>query len=245
MRFCLDFIPEKDLIPLDYRSCFLSIFKTAYQSYNHQLYEKLYAKDNILQKPYTFSVFLGNSKFSYKTILLENKILKLNYSTYSYDYGISFYNAMLKIKYKPLEFGQNRIVLKTINMVNEKPINSDKIAVRTLSPIIIRRHIKEQNFDFYYDFGHKDSIDVLKKNIYSLSQNYFDYDIRFDLNDLKIIPIKFKKTEILYRHHKITGNVGRVAILGKPYLLDYLLKAGMGARRSQGFGMLELEEMRS
>lgn len=246
MRFCLEFDLEQNEIPLDYRSCLLSFFKYAFKNYDEEVYENLYSKRYLTKKPFTFSVFLGKAEFGYKDILLENNKIKLNFSTSHYEYGIYFYNAMLKMKFISYPFGGiNKIILKSLNFIKEIVINKNEIIAKTLSPIIIRKHDKEKNFDFYYDFHDDDSIKVLKENIINSGQVFFDFDLQFDVEKLEIIPMKLKKIQILYHDHKFIGSIGILELKGKDYLLDYLVKAGIGARRSQGFGMLEIKEVRN
>lgn len=241
MRFCLNFYLDKNEIPLDYRSCFLSFFKFAFKNYDKEIYEKLYSNKNLTIKPFTFSVFLGKSEFNYNNIILSNKNIKLNFSTYHYEYGIYFYNAMLNSKFIPYPFGENNIILKNLNIIKEVNINTNKISAKTLSPIVIRKHQKENNSDLYYDLNDSNSISVLKENIINSNKIFFDFDIELDVKELEIIPIKVRNILILYHDHKILGNIGTIILKGKSYLLDYLVKSGVGARRSQGFGMVEIE----
>jgi len=241
MRFCLEFDLEHNEIPLDYRSCILSYFKNAFLNYDKDIYEKLYHNDNPIIKPFTFSVYLGKADFGYKIISLNDKRIKLNFSTSNPEYGINFYNAMLKMRFISYPFGSNSINMQKFNIVKEKIITQNHVLVKTMSPVVLRKHDREKNFDTYYGFNEDGYLDVLRMNIFSSAKNFFDFDIKADIDQLEIIPIEIKETKVFYHGHKIKGSLGKFVILGKTYLLDYLVKAGIGARRSQGFGMVDLE----
>jgi len=241
VRFCLEFELEHNEIPLDYRSCLLSFFKSAFLNYSKDIYEELYHKDNPIIKPFTFSVYLGKADFGYKTISLNQKKIKLNFSTSNPEYGINFYNAMLKMRLVLYPFGSNNIRMQNFKLVKEKIITQNQVLVKTMSPVIVRKHDREKNFDTYYGFNSEGYLEVLKENIFNSAKNFFDFDVKADIEQLEIIPIEMSETMVLYHGHKIKGNLGKFAIFGKTYLLDYLLKSGIGARRSQGFGMVDVE----
>ena len=48
--------------------------------------------------------------------------------------------------------------------------------------------------------------------------------------------------EVKVKHYdiEVLGNICYVKIMGKPYILDYLYKAGIGSQRNSGFGMVDL-----
>lgn len=241
MRFCLEFELKHNEIPLDYRSCLLSYFKKAFLNYSKDVYEELYHDDDPIRKPYTFSVFLGKANFGYKTISLNQKKFKLNFSTSHPEYGINFYNAMLKMRNISYPFSSNNIRMQKFSLVKEKTITQNQVLVKTMSPVIVRKHDGEKNWDTYYAFNEEGYLDVLKENVFNSAKEFFDFDVKTDIEQIMIMPIEMKETMVLYHGHKIKGNLGKFVITGKTYLLDYLVKAGIGSRRSQGFGMVDVE----
>ena len=245
MRFALEFEFVNADIPLDYRRKFLSFFKKAFENYDKEVFEQLFGEGRISTKPYTFSVYLGQVKFERDYISFkEHKKAVLNFSTSDAAYGILFYNSMLKMHNVLYPVEKNSMTLRRISLVKEHVIAGSRIVVRTLSPVIAREHKKERKIDNYFIASEEGFEKVLKENIEQGSKEFFDFDIHEDLMELKVIPVEVRDTKILHYGHKFFGSIGRFVLEGKPYLLDYLVKAGMGARRSQGFGMIEVEEVR-
>ena len=244
MRFALEFEFSNFDIPLDYRRKFLSFFKKAFESYDKEVFNQLFGEGSTLTKPYTFSVYLGQVKFEKDYISFkENKKAILNFSTSDAAYGILFYNSILKILNVSYPVEQNTMTLRRISLVKEQVITRSRIVVKTLAPVIVREHKKDRKIDNYFIASEEGFEKALKENIEQGSKEFFDFDIHEDLMELKVIPVEVRDSKILHYGHKFSGSIGRFVLEGKPYLLDYLVKAGMGARRSQGFGMIQVEEV--
>ena len=240
MRFCIDLDLNHKEINLDYRSCILSFIKNAFMKHDKRIYNSLYHDNDTIIKPFTYSVNLNNAEFMYKKIVLEHSNIKLNFSTSDAETGINFYNAMQGVRYKKYKFGDNSIRLKGINVIKEKRIVGNHIKIKTMSAVIIRKHHKISNHDIYYKIGDAGYLEVLKQNIYITLKDLFDFDIKNDLDNMKLSDINIKEVLILYHGHKIGGNVGNFTINAENYLIDCLVKTGFGSRKSQGFGMLEV-----
>ena len=55
-----------------------------------------------------------------------------------------------------------------------------------------------------------------------------------------ITPVSPKKTVLRNFGHYMTGNLGIYTLTGHPLLLNLLYQSGIGARRSEGFGLFEI-----
>ncbi|OGO86528.1 MAG: CRISPR-associated endoribonuclease Cas6 [Clostridiales bacterium GWD2_32_59] len=246
MRFALEFELEKNELPVDYRSAFISFLKNIFEKYDNDFYKRLYSKEELKQKPYTFAIFMKNAKFEKDKILLQGNKIIFNFSTYLYEYGIYFYNSALKFMNNsyPLANGNN---MKLINIVlqKEKVISQNVLVAKTLAPIVVRDHNEETNRDTYILWNEENFVEKLKEDIKS---NYIKFtDARNadeQVNNLVIQPVNMKKTVVFHQQEKlkkgIEASLGVLRLEGDIELLDYLMKAGIGSRRSQGFGMMEV-----
>jgi len=240
MRFSLVFQLDTPEFPLDYRRIFLSFIKSAFEKYDHKLYSDLYDSGCNVKKPYTFSVYMKDAEFRKEDIVIGDKMIIFNFSTYSDAFGIYFYNSMLKMLHTEYPAGKvNSIKLSRISLVREIPIRQTTVKVKTLSPVVVREHKKDRKIDNYFVFSDGEFEEKLKENIIQSGQEFFDFDISSDVAELRVEPVQVKEALVLHYSNKIKVNVGSFVLEGKTYLLEYLLKAGMGARRSQGFGMVE------
>lgn len=236
MRLKLIFKLENEHFPIQYRKNIMSFIKLSLTEYNEEYYKKLYnQKDNII-KPYTFAVFLKGAKFQEDEILVENKRVELNIAIAEQGIAVILYNSFNHQKHKPFSLDKNSMTLENINMMLEKEIETDSITVKFMSPLIARS--RENRKDYYYSFNDKEFLETLKVNI---KEQLKITNISKELvDDLKIETIEGKKVITKFYEKKIEGTLGRFKLSGDKELLKYLYQAGMGSKRSSGFGMFQI-----
>ena len=69
-------------------------------------------------------------------------------------------------------------------------------------------------------------------NEFSINTNY--------LNSFELVPLKPKQLGQRVFGQLVLGNGGIYQLKGHPELLQFLLEAGVGSRRSAGFGLFEI-----
>ena len=236
MRFKLNFKLENEILPLQYRKSIISFIKLSLSEYNEQYYKKYYNNKDTIIKPYTFAVFFHNPKFEEDKISIKEKRLELNISIADYETSIIFYNAFNHQKNKKFSLDKNSLTLENINMLLEKTIDSEEITIKFMSPLVVRNHSRDN--DYYYSFNDKEFNDILKVNI---KQELKITDIPEKLVDnLEINAIKAKKVIVKFYEKKIETSTGIFKIYGDRQLLKYLYDAGIGSKRSSGFGMFQI-----
>ncbi|MBS4537082.1 CRISPR-associated endoribonuclease Cas6 [Clostridium sp. D2Q-11] len=241
MRFTVELLLEKEKISKDKNRIILSLIKKAFSSYDTGYYKELYENEENKMKDFTFSMYMGHCKFLREEILIPSKKISLNFSTYSSKTGIMFFNSFLDIKGIKQAIGNNMITIGKINMVKEKPILNDEVVFKTLSPIVVREHNSDNSKTWYYSLKDKEGQAVFRKNLtYQLCEELGKEaltdikNLEFTVaNNIKIVKVKNYGIEV-------HSNLGKIKIKAKPYILDYLYKAGVGSKRSIGFGMLDI-----
>ena len=236
MRFKLNFKLENEILPLQYRKSIISFIKLSLSEYNEQYYKKYYNNKDTIIKPYTFAVFFHNPKFEEDKISIKEKRLELNISIADYKTSIIFYNAFNHQKNKKFSLDKNSLTLENINMLLEKTIDSEEITIKFMSPLVVRNHSRDN--DYYYSFNDQEFNKILKVNI---KQELRITDIPEKLVDnLEINAIKAKKVIVKFYEKKIETSTGIFRIYGDRRLLKYLYDAGIGSKRSSGFGMFQI-----
>lgn len=236
MRFKLYFSLENPEIPIQYRKCILSFFKFSLSQYNEEYYKKFYDENAPIMKPYTFSVYFKNPKIQKETIILEDNKFELNISVADYETGIILYNALNKQKFKKFSIDKNSWILKDIELLMEKEISTETITIKFQSPLCAR--LRKDRKDFYYSFVHEEFEETVRINIKeqlkitNLSEKLVD--------NFRIKPIAAKKVIIKFYEKQIECSTGIFEISGDRELLNYLYQAGIGSRRSAGFGMFQV-----
>ena len=238
MRFKFLFTLTNEKFPIQYRKSIMSFIKMSLQGYNEEAFNNLYHEKDPIIKPYTFAVFFKNPKFEKDFILLEDKKMELNFSIQDYNIAINIYNSFNHQLHKSFPLIQNSMTLQKISIIPEKQIKADEILVKFMSPLVVREHNSETKKDYYYSFQHEKFQEMLRINIREEIKNT---DIPEKLVEtFSIEEVNGKKAVIKFYEKQIETSLGTFKLKGNPELLDYLYKAGIGSKRSSGFGMFTI-----
>ena len=128
MRLKLYFELENQTISVQYRKSIISFIKHAIQEYDETLYQEIYGGNN--KKTFTWASILSKPKFEQEKIILEDANFSIIFSAYNYLYALHIYNAFLNQKYQKFSLNQNSMTLKSISMIPEKQIKTNKIQIK-------------------------------------------------------------------------------------------------------------------
>ena len=165
MRFSLTLELKEASFPIEYRAVILSYIKNAISKCNNgKYYDKFFKNTN--QKDYCFSVVLPKSKFNKEKIELENKEIRIFFSTgNSEKTGLILFNAFIAQKNKiyPLP-NSNSMILKSISTQKKELISNSRVIFKTTmgSGICVREHDRNNNKDKYYVYSDNEFRDKIK-----------------------------------------------------------------------------------
>jgi len=238
MRIEVQFLVTNKEFPLDYRRIFISFLKDCISNCNKGGYmEKYYEPGR--EKEYSFAIFFEKPKFSKERIEMESEKVKMVFSTSDKLTGFIFYSAFLDNKNKrfPLENG-NEMTLVRVNEVKQQKVESRHVLFQTASPLCIRWHNPKTNQDYYYSYSNEEFKEVFL-HVVKTQLVHAGFSAEY-LQGLNIEPISCKKVIVKHYNCNIECTLGKILLEGKQAVLQYLLNAGCGSRKSSGFGMLEL-----
>lgn len=235
LKLCLELENEK--MPIQYRRSILSFIKKLLSEYSEEYYKKLYDENKPIIKPYTFSVFFERPKIESEEIVLANKSFEINMAIQDYEIAVALYNSFNHQKNKNFAISNNSWKLTNIVMLPEKDITSESINIKFQSPLVARN--RQNQKDYYYSYTNPEKfLETLKINIREELQIT---DIPSELSEtFEITPIEPKKVIIKFYEKQIETSTGKFNIKGDKRLLEYLYKAGLGSKRSAGFGMFQI-----
>lgn len=239
MKLLIEFSLKKGEIQKDYRRIFIHLFKTALSEANEgKYYNDYYAVGK--SKNYTFSVNFKDPKFEGDVIQLGSKQGRLYFSTSEQKTGFIFYAALMAQRKKPLPLANdNSLRILSVKQLRESKVSNNSILVKMTSPLCVRSHDREKDFDYYYSTAHSEFEKESKRVVeYQLLQEGFPKSIA---ESVKITPVDTKKVIVQFYESKIEASLGYFMLDGDPIALNYLLQAGIGSRRSCGFGTAILQ----
>jgi len=238
MRLKMVFELKKPELDIEYRKVFLSLLKNGFKQASEEVFNTFYG-DGTPMKPFTFGVFLNNPEFDGNLIHLKSNEITLNFSTFDSKLGIYFYNSLVqkKIRFAPYPLpNDNEMTVKRIIHLREKPVKSNEAVFKTLSPFLVRVHNKEENTDKYLTKHDESFVSQLEENIRAMVEILLGKK-----EHVEFMPV-ILNDPFPVRHYgvPVNANTGIFKLTGNPEILDFIYKVGIGSRRSEGFGLLEM-----
>lgn len=216
---------------------FVSLIKKALEISDKKYFNKLYYykdKLNKKSKNFCFSVYLN--EYEIKDEHFKTNSVQFNISSPDKEFMINLYNGLLKIPV--FEYKDYKLKRQKIRNLKEKSVKNNIVLFKTLSPIYIKD--REGNALELHDEKYHENFnyiaDLTLKNFrgYGLKQ-----EIIFKPIDMKKIVVKEKLIngeDYLY----LKAFKGVFGLGGDIEDLNDLYKLGLGFRRNQGFGMVEI-----
>lgn len=240
MRFNVELLLENEIIPKDKNRIILSLMKHNFNSYDKDYFIELYKQIPNKKKTFTFALYMGNCKFLREEIVIPEKKIILNFSTYDMKDGIMFYNSFLKNKGLEYPIKDNFLKINRINLNKEKTITENEVIYKTLSPISVREHFGDNKKTWYHSLKDLKGQEVFINNLkYQLKDEFGEGRI-LDIEEIEFEVLGNKEVKVKNYGIEVLSNICRLKIKAKPYILDYFYKAGIGSQRSTGFGMVDL-----
>jgi CRISPR-associated endoribonuclease Cas6 len=254
MRLCLEIEAKRGMeVPPCSRAQVLSLIKEAFRRSDEfgGLFLQKWYNGNI-PKPFSFSVYFPLSKKDGKVYLTKD-YFRIIFSTSDYEFLHRFYNGVLKLVEEYKLFG-NSLKIKNKFLLPKRKFARTQAILKTISPLLLRDKENTNTYLYPVDGPIKDK-DIQLKAKYWKGVELDDYKKALEENLSYLAKERVSITEILIkevfpvpvcstRHSfKVTypGVKCYLKLSGSPSALELLYYIGIGARRSEGFGMLELE----
>lgn len=239
MRCTLFFSLKHEKLPGDLRHSIISFIKTALtQSQNGEFFP--YFFDQTKAKPYTWSLILHRPVFAAECITVTQLDCKIRVSVMNSNgmerVFISSLMAMRGIEF-PLAFG-NYLCLQRVQLEKDISIQTPHILVRTVlgGGICVRNHNRQNNTDIYY------AVDDASFNDYlTITVKHQLERLKLPADSLAITCVEGKKVMVRHMYGQFFPvTIGYFYLQGNPYVLEQLVAMGIGSRRSQGYGMVQV-----
>lgn len=241
MRLSVEFSLSNDRIDKDKNRTVLHIVKLLMEKRSNDIYKELYVDNISSPKDLNFSMYMGRGvKFLKDEIEIPSKKIIVNFSTYNTIVGISLYNAFIEFEGLEIPIKNNIFTVNRVNLQKPKTITSDNIIFKTKSPIVVREHNHDNDNTYYHDISDEKGNEIFLQNLkYQIGYEFPDVNSK-DLDDIKIDIHSNKLVKVKHYGIVIPSNICELEISTKSYILEYLYLNGIGSRRSQGFGYIDV-----
>lgn len=240
MRFKVDLeiiSEQKEIeIPIRYHALFLSLLKRGLMNAALPQYQELYEKNQ--EKLFAQAVFFHGSRFEKERIVMEKPAITWFWSSPKADLAMAYYNAFIYLKgLGTIPFSKDlSIKVKNITLISQPALHSPTVTFQTVSPILVRKHDRENRKDWFLGFQDDAFIPVLKENLKRRLTPELGKGVCYDIDALKIEPLNMKKTVTKTYEKFLQGSYGRIRFIGEPYLLNFIKDVGIGSKTGLFYG---------
>lgn len=229
MRFAVTYdISGAKELPLDYRGGFVRLIKTALEK-SHNIDYLHYES-----APFCFAIRFDRKPEIKDSRITIGKNIRLYASSPSLVFATSLYNGLVSIK--EFQIHSTKIVNPVASYIKEGIIHHNSIIFATLSPIVIRHYQRKDRYVLPSEDGFAQSMFNALLEHWKLYNNS-------DLNsaDVGVDILKFKKVLMTHYGGLVLGFTGVLQMRAVPNVLKFFYQSGIGYRRSNGFGFVELD----
>ncbi|KOC30899.1 CRISPR-associated endoribonuclease Cas6 [Clostridium botulinum] len=237
---------KAEYIPIAHNMMFVALIKEALKESDEEYFQELYKyqgnKNNKKPKNFCFSIYM-------KDFIKEDNVFKINdrlivtISSPDYEFMLKVYNGLLnlnKFKYKNCNINKVRI-----SLLKEKTINRSESVFSTMSPICVKD--KNNNMlDITNTQYEKELNYIVDKSL----EGFRGYGL---MEPIKFYPINMKKRVVKEdirtfrentnkQYYYVNSYTGIFKLQGNVKDLNDIYMLGIGFKRGQGFGMIELIE---
>ncbi len=235
MRLQVVYNLDAPKLPVEYRRGFVSLLKEAIKQANPTCFERYYSRLHTL-KPFTFSLFFpeltGNEGEDFH---VGSKAI-LSFSTFSPEVMTSVYNGLLQIREYPIF--ENKIRLYNVFLRPRIVITEGRVQFKTMAPVLVNTKGNPNWYLLPGDKGFEEGLNFSVRELCRVFLGMPDVTVEF-------CPIAIRRKVVRHYNMHMQGLVGIFELRGSPKVLDLIYRVGLGVRRSQGFGMLEVVPMAS
>lgn len=243
MRMSVELLLNSDKIDKDKNRIVMHIIKLLIKKENKEIFIELYKEDKSNSKDLNFSMYLGSdAKFLRNEIKIPSQKIIINFSTTDPVLGITLYNAFTKYKGLEIPIKNNAVLINKVNITKTRPITSEKTIFITKSPIVVRFHDGDNEKTYYYSLLEDKGREVFLQNLKYQIEDKFSNVKKKDLDEIKINILWSKDVKVKHYGIVILSNLCEFELKAKTYILEELYLNGVGSRKSQGFGYVDLVE---
>jgi CRISPR-associated endoribonuclease Cas6 len=233
MRLQVVYNLDNPKLSVEYRRGFVSLLKEAIKQANPTCFERYYSRLHTL-KPFTFSLLFpeltGNEGEDFH---VGSKAI-FSFSTFSPEVMTSVYNGLLRIRDYPIF--ENKIRLHNIFLRPRSVIVEDRVRFKTMAPVLVNTKGDPNWYLLPGEKGFEDGLNFSVREVCRVFLGMPDATVEFS-------PIAIRRKVVRHYNMHMQGFVGIFELRGSPEVLDLIYRVGLGVRRSQGFGMLEVVPM--
>lgn len=237
---------KADTLPVGNNMMVVSLFKESLKKTNIDYYNSLYLYDgrnNKKSKNFSFSMYIKDSIVENEVVLVKDKVI-IFVTTSDMEFFINIYNGLTAMKFSnDFVYRGYKLDIVKISNIPQTIISKNSVVFKALSPICIKNKkgdfITPENEEYEQELYYIINQTLINARGYGLKQ-----PLKFENILLKNVVSKEyirEFAEITNRPYLLVdASKGVFKLTGDVEDINYIYQVGVGFRRSQGYGMIEI-----
>lgn len=226
-------------IPSSYGEFAVSIEKMIITKYSEEFFHSLYKYGDRSNK----RIKDINSAIYVEDFLKDKDILKAKkFNFYLSSYNEEFFQKLVygALKLRDFSYKEFRFKVLRVELLEERKINNDYVLLKTMSPLVVRNKLGKflniEDEEYEKVLNYIVNIELITIRGYGLAK-----PLKFIPLNMKKVVLKEKIRDFTVRQYfYINAYKGEFILRGDKEDLNVIYKMGVGNRRSQAKGMVDI-----
>lgn len=226
-------------LPIHYRMGLVALVKEALKMSDAHYVRRIYNGSN-RSKPFGFASFLHEPVFHDTHIVLKK--FSITFSSGDHEFLLHLMNGMRNIV--EFQYKNSSWYKEKIQLIKERPISSSIVTMKTQSPLLIEnmhgQPLSPHDSDYQEQLNYY--AELVTQNMVGrpLFRPIEIKNFRMHKTVIKEGNQSWDHSNTRKNHIYFTAYRGYLQLQGHPHDLTVIYQYGIGRRRSQGFGLLDI-----
>lgn len=232
---------ELIVLPIHYNSVVQGLIYSIVQDEMPQVHDDGFDMGGRTFRFFTFSRVLGKVEYFKNGQIAFRSPVKVMVASPLEQFIVILAKNLLNCE--SIMLGSNKVFLRALSALPLPDFSSGKVKVKAISPITAYSTLLTpdgKKKTYYYHPREQEFKDMVQNNLKKKAAYFYSNleELPFSFRTLKVSNRDAKI--IYYKNFVIKGWLGLYEIEGEPKLLKMAYSSGLGAKNSQGFGMIDV-----
>lgn len=232
---------ERITLPLQYNKAVQGMIYQRVREHLPELHDKGFVSAGRVFRLFVFSRIEGSGVKIINGTISFNSPVRIKIGSPNNNFLECLANSLLRTP--QIDIGGSPLVVESVAIARNPDFSSGRVKVRAISPITVYSTLMSadgRKKTYYYHPEEKEFSDQITNNIIKKGAllGVDDKEAYFTIEPYRVRNTDLKT--VYYKDYVVKGWLGQYLLRGTPELLNIAYDAGIGAKNSQGFGMVEI-----
>jgi len=232
---------ERITLPLQYNKAVQGMIYQRIREYLPDLHDRGFVFAGRVFRLFVFSRIEGSGVKIGSGTISFNSPVRIKIGSPDNNFLECLANSLLRTP--QVDIGGRSLLVESVAVARNPDFSSGRVKVRAISPITVYSTLMSadgRKKTYYYHPEEKEFSEQIRNNIMKKGAllGVGDKEASFAIEPYRVKNADLKT--VYYKDYVVKGWLGQYILRGIPELLNIAYDAGIGAKNSQGFGMIEV-----